>query len=70
MTFFNAVKFIPMVIVKEIVFICVMYAVTVCETDWKKSLAIRTDWYLVYTNENEGGRWDYSFVDELIGSDH
>ena len=41
--FFNAMKFISMVIVKEIIFTCVMYAVTVCGTDLKQSLNTRTD---------------------------
>ena len=45
--------FISMVVVKEIIFNCVMYAVTVCGTDWKQSLYTIKDSYLVYTNENK-----------------
>ena len=45
-----AMRFIPMVIVKEVIFTCVTYAVTVCETDWKQKLAIRTDNSIIYDN--------------------
>ena len=51
--FFSTMKFISMVFVKEIIFNCVMYAVTVCGTDWKQSLYTIKDSYLVYTNENK-----------------
>ena len=39
-----------MVIVKKIIFTCVIYAVNVFETDCNQSLAIRMDHSLVYEN--------------------
>ena len=50
-------RFISMVILKEIISNCVTYSVTVCRTFKNQSLAIKTDNYSVYYNENEAGRW-------------
>ena len=47
-----SMRFISMVIVKEIIFTYVIYAVTLCRTYQKQSLAIITDYYSVYDNEN------------------
>ena len=63
-------RFFSAVIVKVIIFICIIYAVTFCGTYCMQSLAIRTDNYSVYDNENEGGRWGGGIFDELIGSYH
>ena len=41
-------RFISMVIAKENIFTCVIYAVTVCGTNRKQSLSIRTDHSSVY----------------------
>ena len=63
--------FISIVILKEIIFTCVIYAVTVCGTDQKQQLAIITDHSSVYYNkmkEADGGGVGI-FVDELIRSD-
>ena len=43
---------------------------TGCGTNQKQSLAIINDRSSAYGNKNEGGRWGWGFVDELIGSDN
>ena len=45
-----AMRFIYMVVAKEIIFTCVIYAVTICGTNRKQPLAIRMDHYSVYKN--------------------
>ena len=45
-----AMRFIYMVIVKEIVFSCVTYGLTLYGTDQKQLLAIKMDHYSLYGN--------------------
>ena len=62
-------RFISMVIVKVIIFTCVIHAVTVCGRNQKQLLAIRRDHYSVYDNKNKGGRRG-GILDELNASDN